>query len=85
MKTKYLKRVSPIHACLPRSPLEDGRKIVAVQQNRSKWQCKPVCKLYVREAYGGKTKTYNKHLLKILMSRGLSLQEAIDALEKQNL
>lgn len=77
MKKKYLTKVAPIHACLPRSPLEDGRKIVAVQQNRSKWQCKPVCKLYVRPATGVNSKSYNKYYINARMKEGLTFEEAL--------
>lgn len=77
MKKKYLTKVAPIHACLPRSPLEDGRKIVAVQQSRSKWQCKPVCKLYVRPQAGGQCCIYNKYYINARMKEGLSFEEAL--------
>lgn len=82
-KKTYLKNTPPIHACLPRSPLTDGRNIVAVQQNRQKWQCKPVCKLYVREAYGKRCRTYNKHYINARMKDGLTFEEALK--EYQNL
>lgn len=83
MKKRYLTKVAPIHACLPRSPLEDGRKIVAVQQSRSKWQCKPVCKLYVRPQAGGQCCIYNKYYINARMKEGLTFEEALA--EYQNL
>jgi len=80
MRKKYLLNTPPLHACLPRSPLEDGRKIVAVQQNRSKWQCKPVCKLYVKPAYNSTgRKCSNFFIVKNLVNeRGMTIDEAIE-------
>lgn len=79
MKKTYLKNTPPIHACLPRSPLEDGRKIVAVQQSRSKWQCKPVCKLYVRPQHNTTGRKCKNFLIvrRLVNDYGMSLDEAM--------
>lgn len=79
MRKKYLLSTPPLHARLPRSPLEDERKIVAVQQNRSKWQCKPVCKMYVKPAYNSTgRKCSNFFIVKNLVNeRGMTIDEAI--------
>lgn len=79
MKKTYLKNTPPMHACLPRSPLEDGRKLVQVQQNRSKWQCKPVCKLYVRPTYNSTGRKCKNFLIvrRLVNEYGMSLEEAM--------
>lgn len=78
--TKYLKRVSPIHACLPRQPLMDGSELVAIQQHRQRWQCRPVCKLYVKPSSNTTgRKCRNFSLVKVLVNEhGMSIEEAIE-------
>lgn len=79
MKRKYLKNTPPIHASLPCSPLQDGKKIVAVQQSRQKWQCKPVCKLYVRPVSNSSGRKCRNFLIvkQLVNEYGMSVDEAM--------
>lgn len=57
--------------------LQDAEVLERVSQNRKKWQCKPVHKLYARKSIG-KGSHYNRtFLVKALIDTGMTYEEAM--------
>lgn len=57
-------------------PLTDSEVLVRISQNRKKWQCRPVSKLYVRKSVDRGHHYMKTYLLKALMESGKSYDEA---------
>ena len=73
MKDKIYKAYGSYgHHCL-----QDSEVLERVSQNRKKWQCKPVCKLYVKKSVGKGRHFEKTFLIKAYVDSGMSYEEAL--------